>query len=216
MRDQIDVHKVRERYDHAVRHLKPEKSISERNRRAILRCVWNLQAQGITLTRLLKYLNTLPKIARGLKKDFDKATPDDIKQFVADLNRSKYADWTKSDFKIALKRFYRWLKQRPKDEDAPETSWIKIGNGLKRVLPEELLTEDKVAKMLEVCENSRDRALLLCLDETGDRISELLNLRRKHVQFDEYGATLIVSGKTGAPRVRVIAVGGSFRSACSA
>lgn len=40
--------------------------------------------------------------------------------------------------------------------------------------------------------------------ETGGRIGELLNLRRKHVQFDNIGAVLIFSGKTGDRRVRLI------------
>ncbi len=58
--------------------------------------------------------------------------------------------------------------------------------------------------MLQVCENSRDRAFLSCVDETGGRIAELLNLRRKHVQFDDMGAQLVFSGKTGDRRDRIV------------
>jgi integrase len=50
-----------------------------------------------------------------------------------------------------------------------------------------LLNEDDVTKLVAVCENSRDRAFVLCVFETGGRITELLNIRRKHVQFDQYG-----------------------------
>ncbi len=82
----------------------------------------------------------------------------------------------------------------PRKQDPPETAWITVGTGNKQVLPEELLNEDDVAKMLLACESSRDRAFLLCTDETGGRIAELLNLQRKHVSFDMYGAILIVSG----------------------
>jgi integrase len=93
----------------------------------------------------------------------------------------------------------------PRDKDAPETAWIQVRNGNgKTVLPEELLTEEDIQKMIQVCENSRDRAFSLCVFETGGRIAEVLNLRRKH-QFDDYGATLILSGKTGDRRNRVIA-----------
>jgi integrase len=73
------------------------------------------------------------------------------------------------------------------------------------ILPEELLTEEEILQMVQVCENSRDRGFLLCTFETGGRIGELLNLRRKHVGFDQYGAVLLCSGKTGDRRVRIIA-----------
>jgi integrase/recombinase XerD len=205
LREQIDVHKVRQRYDRARSHLHADQEISERNKDMILKFVQDLQAEGITLTRLLKYLFVLPQLAKRLKKDFDRATIIDIKKLVAEINNSDYADWTKGDFRIGLKRFYRWLRHLPEEQDPPETAWIRIGNGFKQVLPEELLTEDDIAKLVEACENSRDRALVLCTYETGGRIGELLNLRRKHVQFDEYGAVLMFSGKTGDRRVRVIA-----------
>jgi integrase len=101
-------------------------------------------------------------------------------------------------------RFYSWLKVLPKGQNPPETDWISIGGGNKRVLPEELITQDEIMKLVAVCENSRDRALVLNIYETEGRIGELLNLRRKHVQLDQYGAILIFSGKTGDRRVRTI------------
>ncbi|RLG70969.1 MAG: hypothetical protein DRO11_05300 [Methanobacteriota archaeon] len=44
-----------------------------------------------------------------LGKDFDKATKEDIERLVKRLERSDYSAWTKHDYKVALKRFYRWL-----------------------------------------------------------------------------------------------------------
>jgi integrase/recombinase XerD len=212
LRENIDVHKTKHRYDQAIQNLKADKAISEGNRKTILKFVWDLQAQGIGLPRLLKYVDLLVVIARGgrkishgLGKDFDKATVEDVKRFVARVNESHYADWTKQDLRVALKRFYRWLRHLPDDKDPPETSWIRISNSNgKRILPEELLTEEEVGKMLQVCDNSRDRAFLACIFETGGRVAEVLNLRRKHVEFDEYGAALILSGKTGDRRDRII------------
>lgn len=205
MRDRIDVHKVRQRYDCACRHLANDPKLSERNKQLITKFVQDLQAQGITLTRLLKYLFVLPQLARYLKRDLDAATVEDIKRVVGEINASDYAEWTKGDFRIGLKRFYRWLRQLLHGQDPPETAWFRIGNGQKRILPEELLTEDDIQKLVDACENSRDRALVLCIYETGGRIGELLNLRRRHVQFAEYGAVLMFSGKTGDRRVRIIA-----------
>jgi integrase/recombinase XerD len=194
LRATIDVHKTKHRFDLAIQNLKADKRISDRNRKSILKFTWNLQAEGIGLKRCLKYVQLLAVVARGSKrvpgglgKDFEKATVNDVKRFVARINESSYADWTKQDLRVTLKRYFRWLRHLPDDKDPPETSWIKINNhNGKRILPEELLTEEEIQKMLEVCENSRDRALLSTIYETGGRIAEVLTLQRKRVQFGHF------------------------------
>ena len=45
----------------------------------------------------------------------------------------------------------------------------------------------------------RDKAFIMTLWESGCRVGEILALRIRHVAFDEYGAILRVSGKTGDP-----------------
>lgn len=204
LRQQIDVHGSKERYDGATRQVNADKQLSEYNRKTIQRFISDLQAEGISVPRQIKYLRLLPPLAKLLKKDFNKATIDDIKRVVTEINQSKHADWTKSDYRVTLKRFYRWLRKLPKGENPKETAWIRIGGGGKRILPEELLNEEDITKLVEACENSRDRALVLCIYETGGRVGELLNLRRKHVEFNKYGAALIFSGKTGDRRVLVL------------
>jgi integrase len=137
-------------------------------------------------------------------KDLEKITVADTRRVVSQINKSDYAEWSKNDYKVALKRFYKWLRKLPDGQQPPETSWIKTGHPKNGTLPEELLTENDIVKLTEAAENSRDRAFVLCVYETGGRIGELLNLRRKHVQFDDFGATLAFSGKTGDRRVRVV------------
>jgi integrase len=51
---------------------------------------------------------------------------------------------------------------------------------------------------------SRDRALILTLFESGCRIGEIGQLRIRSVEFDEHGAKLIVTGKTGMRRIRIV------------
>jgi integrase len=67
-----------------------------------------------------------------------------------------------------------------------------------------MLSEEEIKKMIDACEHPRDRALVASLYESGARISELGNLKIKHVKFDQYGAVLMVDGKTGMRRVRII------------
>ena len=94
---------------------------------------------------------------------------------------------------------------RQTEDYPPEVKWVKIT--LKKnnnKLPEEILTKEEVEKIANSADNTRDRAFILTLYESGCRIGELLPIRIKHIQFDEYGIILIVNGKTGSRRVRII------------
>ena len=81
---------------------------------------------------------------------------------------------------------------------------MKISNNHNK-LPEELLTEDEIEGIIRNATNTRDKALLSCLAESGCRISEIGNLKIKHISFEEYGTRLTVGGKTGMRKILVIA-----------
>lgn len=59
--------------------------------------------------------------------------------------------------------------------------------------------------MLNVAEHIRDKALVSLLYESGFRIGELLSLMIKNIEFDEYGArVLIPEGKTDMRKIRLV------------
>jgi len=204
LRQKINVHDWDRRYERTLTRLKQNKLIGESNRQLILRFDEECRANNLGLPRRVKYLYTLPILAERLGKDFNSASVEDIKRVVGRVNDSKYADWTKNDFRVALKRFYRWLRNLPVGQNPPETAWIRTRSSKNSILPEELLSEDDVSALLRACENSRDRAFVITLYELGGRIGELLSLQRKHVAFDQYGALLMLSGKTGDRRARAV------------
>ncbi len=143
-------------------------------------------------------------ISVSIKKPLEKASRKDIQKFLAEIEQRNYSEWTKHGYKVALKKFYKWLDG---GEEYPEqVSWIKatVKNNHK-LLPEELLSEDDVIRLARTADHPRDRALIMTLYEGGFRIGELLGLQIKHVSFDSNGAQITVAGKTGMRRVRVIA-----------
>lgn len=73
-----------------------------------------------------------------------------------------------------------------------------------RKLPEDLLSGKEIENMINKCDYPRERALVACLYESGSRISELSNLKIKHIKFDQHGVVLMVDGKMGMRRVRII------------
>jgi hypothetical protein len=113
-----------------------------------------------------------------------------------------------------VKKYFQWIRGCDEDlhEYPEEVRWIKTAFKKKRLLPEALLTGEELKKLAEAAENPRDRALILTHYESGCRIGETLSLRIVHVTFDKYGAVLMVDGKTGPRRVRIIAAAPALAS----
>jgi len=162
-------------------------------------------AKGSGKLRVVKCMYCVRLLAQWLNKDFSTASKTDLIRLVTDIDSKNYAEYTRYDFKIVLKMFYKWLLG--KDEEFPKViKWLKPRlKNEKHKLPEELLTVEEAQKLANSTTNPRDKALILALYESGCRIGEMLYLKLKNVQFDNYGVVLIVNGKTGSRRVRIIA-----------
>lgn len=173
------------------------------NGKIILKYYRSRVAEGLSIARTLKCISTLKLISRRLKKPFTKATKEDIVDFVASIEERDISSWTKHDYKVILKKFYKWLYD---SDNPPEVKWIKIPTNIRNnLIKEKLLTPEEVTKLVEAATNIRDKALLLVLYETGRRIGEILTLKIRDVEFDQYGARLVIDGKTGPDLTRIVA-----------
>src|SRR2546425_11216334 len=112
--------------------------LSEQNKKAILRFHDHLISLGLSLARQTKYLSTLLLIARRLRRDFCELTRDDITQFVKSIELSEYTEWTKHDYKVIFKIFYRWQKNSNTYPD--EVAWIRCKRGKNNIVPEALIS----------------------------------------------------------------------------
>jgi integrase/ribosomal protein L40E len=200
----VDIHHYDRRLTAAVSILDGDKKVIEKNRRKIRQFLEYIRAEGLSVPRQVRYVYVLRKISILLGKEFCRTTKADMIAVVAALEKQDTAYDTKLSEKQCIKRFYKWLRNT-EDEYPLEVRWMKARrNNNHKILPEHLLTEDEVKKLAEVCQNQRDRALILVLYETGCRVGEILTLKLGDVQFDTHGAIMIVKGKTGPRRVRVI------------
>jgi integrase len=177
-------------------------SISDVNKQLILDFVENCFVEGLGQHRILKYISTLKIIAIQINIDFDKVEKRDLFTFISKLEQSNKSDWLKHDYKVALKKFYKWYFE----DDNPElTKWIKASISRKdRKLPEEMLIEEDILKMINCAKKKSDKAIIALLWDIGARVGEIGYLRIKHIKFDEYGATINLKGKTGYRRVRAV------------
>lgn len=211
-----DAHDCKTRLEQILEKIKNDPFISERNKQAIIKFHENCFVEGISAGRIARYMYDLRNLSKWLEKDFEDANRDDIKALIGKIEKKTYhtkksdkevpyQESTKREFKICIRKFYRWL--RSSDEYPEEVKWIKLHNkkcGRNR-LPEEMLTEEDIKKLINASNNPRDKAFISVLYESGCRIGEIFSLKLKHIKFDQYGAQLLVNGKTGFRRIRIIA-----------
>ncbi len=101
---------------------------------------------------------------------------------------------TLHDHIILLKRFYLWLI-----ENEVSTVPFKKVKAIKAPsmdrntkLPEQMLTSEEVRTLIAAGGNSRDRAFVAVLYESGCRVGEIGRLTWERVSFDAHGAVLTV------------------------
>ena len=187
----------------AIAFIQRDPSISEKNKKSIVDFHNYAIAQGLSLNRVLRYLYDIKNLDKFLKKDFELTTKEDIEKVLTDLEKSHYGEFTKHGFRIVIRIFYKWL--RGTQWFPEEVGWYTIKEPKDKIrLPEELLTEQDIAKLINAADNPRDKAFVSVLYESGCRIGEMMFLRLKHVKFDSYGGQIVVEGKTGFRRVRLV------------
>ena len=154
-----------------------------------------LSLRGLSERRKAKYIILLRKFS---KVKLSKITKRNVDKFFFYLRDSTLSDETKQDYWNMFRIFIRW--ERPKID----LSNYKLKIRIKTKLPEEILTLDEIRKIILSAKSIRNRAIISLLYDSGCRPSELLNLQRKDVIFDDDGLVVIFNGKTGARRVRII------------
>jgi integrase len=202
VRKRVDIYKKDIALQRKIDSIK-NSELSKRNKSTILNFADNCFADGLSMHRVLFYLGHLERVAKWLKKDFEEASKEDIISLLKSIEGMDYSDWSKMNYRIVLKRFYKWAAGG--DEYPDTVKWVRTTRkNLNHTLPEELLTEEDIAGLIDAASHPRDKALIFVLYESGCRIGELCSLQLKHVEFDKYGAVLLVEGKTGQRRIRII------------
>jgi integrase/ribosomal protein L40E len=151
-------------------------------------------------------------ISRIMKDKLQNPNEEDIKDLVENINNHKVAkgkqkpkdatDVTKRNIKATARQFFRWLN----DDTPPKyLKLIRTNNKLSRQMEKEIISPELHQRMIDACENARDKAILSLLYDSGVRAGELLNRKIKDLEFEDYGLVLRVrSGKTGYRQVVVV------------
>ena len=157
-----------------------------------------LLADGLGLARVVKYLQALRAVYIRVPCRILKATRTQMISNLASIEREELSAWTKHDYKITLRKYLAFAGRQ---DLADLVRLPKVSN---YKLPEELISQAEVLELLDTHGRIEDHAFIFVLWESGCRIGEVLSLQRKHVTMDAQGAIIIVDGKTGMRRVRLL------------
>jgi len=161
--------------------------------------------------RIYKYLTTWKSLFQTdpeysseniISKDLNlrEATKDDYRKVNVRIKKSDYSEWTKTDFKTTIKKFYKVLYpdelERPKRiKKIIRADFLKRKPNIQNKKETKALTASEIKQMSLEASNSRDRLLPIFLFETGARISEVMGqeakdyecegIKLKHVELKE-------------------------------
>lgn len=165
---------------------------------------------NITPSTRAQQIAKLVSLATALNKPFEEITREDIEEFLYGLD---IESGTLDQYKIFIRKFFKWYC---KSDTYPDiVKWIKTSNHKKKMIPDDILTPDEVKAMIMAADNPRDRAFVSVLYESAARKEEMvihekkkgnviIPVKQKDVVFDQYGAVIILNGKTGMRRIRLI------------
>ncbi len=188
-----------------VKAIEKDPKILQENKRKAQDYVNFMIAKGLVERTIVKNLYCFSTYLKAIgNKPVMKVKKIDVERAVAIVERSSYSDKSKQNIKVSIKQFYKHFMGD--DEVYPrEVSWIKTSlKSHKRILPEDILTEDDVLKMLEAAPNVRDKAIIALLYDSGCRMGEIMSLKIKDINLAINPAHIVVNGKTGMRQIPIM------------
>ena len=156
----MDIHNYKGRFERTIERVNESSDISKDNKEIILKFKDYCLSEGIGLAKIERYIGDVMKYARMLNKYYPDASKEDIRRVIAELEQSSLSPETKKGFKIMLRKLYRFIEGIEERGTYPEkVRWISINipNNHKK-LPEELLTDEEIKKIVQKCDNEIGRA----------------------------------------------------------
>jgi site-specific recombinase XerD len=172
------------------------------------------KADGIAVRTRENYLTSFMKFLRVIKyrgKDIESLeviTPQDLIEFKKVCRNETAPFFTKSqslrNHILNIRMFCIWLSSKLRWDNKDKFLEVKSPKitDKKRIEPEDLISVEEIQTLLRHASNSRDKCLISLCFELGPRISELLEMQIKDVQFEETHMNLKLKGKKNINALR--------------
>lgn len=160
-----------------------------------------------TPTRLMRIQETV-KLFEAINTPPKKITKEQINNYLKHIDENGYKEGTKNTKRVQIINLFEWVYDKKK-QDIPLIKDIKVGKlGLvdTEQKASKLLSLKEIKKMVSVCDNARDKLIIIMLYESAARISEFLALKREDVELtnEKYVFVTLPKIKTKARRIPLI------------
>ena len=207
----VPTYHEKEDYEYSERlckELMSNPKLSKANRAYIEQHITHIKAQALNVRSVVRHLYGLEKLLEGVgyDKDLKTANRAEIEKAAAKVmtDPKHYSEETLAHFFAVWKVFYKWLLGEGLYYPPCVASLRTTAKNKKKLIPEDLLTEEEVFMMLEAAKDLRDKFFLSLIYETGCRIGEIMYVRKKDLDLMSQPAKVVVTGKTGWRKIPII------------
>lgn len=168
-----------ENVQRSLQNLK-ESDISEENFQAVRDYIDRTAAEGVGTSQQVRIISSMKLLLTKFAPDgfeLRGASEKELKQVVAALNRSDYAEnGAKHKCRASLKKFYK-QENGGKHPDKVGFFSVHANNKPTSVTREDLFTKDELKALFQGFSNLRDRALTMVMYESGARPGEARGMK---------------------------------------
>ena len=183
--------------------------LDEHDKRDVLKFLEIMQEKDQSILTIIRCISIVIQIRKQIDKPLSKFTKEDIKTIFQWMDNNRYKVETVEKYRAVIKKFYKMVYGN--NEYYPDcVKWFAVKVGKDKHSQErgldiaEYLEEEEIPILIENTPTLQKRAFLACLYESGSRPEEFLRLSNLDCKIDVNGAILILRGKTGERRIRII------------
>jgi len=178
-----------------------ENEVHKENADAVRKLINHCAAEGIGKSQQQRHIyawKTLLKKFAPNEFKIEAASEQELKDVVAEINRSSYAEPTKHKFRCAIKKLYK-IENGGEHPDKVKFFSVHRNKKPTSVTREDLFTEEELKQLLSSFNNTRDRAFTYTLYESAARPKELFSCTISDFTSSEKGDFIFLEGAKGTP-----------------
>jgi site-specific recombinase XerD len=203
----LDLYNRKKKLDYWTERIHTD--LDEHDKRDVLKFLEIMQEKDQSILTITRCISIVIQIRKQIEKPLSKYTKEDIKTIFQWMDNNRYKVETVEKYRAVIKKFYKMVYGN--NEYYPDcVKWFAVKVGKDKHSQErgldiaEYLEEEEIPILIENTPTLQKRAFLACLYESGSRPEEFLRLSNLDCKIDVNGAILILRGKTGERRIRII------------
>ena len=91
----MDIHNYQRRFDRTIERIKESDEILEENKDIMLRFKDYLLSENIGVAKIERYLFDMIKYSKMLEKSYEKASKEDLRRIIGEMNQTNLSEETK-------------------------------------------------------------------------------------------------------------------------